>query len=458
MREQGGNNMTRRAHSHARTLVRSGLIALLVALTLIARGTVASPAHAQTVDVVIDHAINEFPRGVSFELGFTAAQPAKEVRVRYHLAPDGTGASAIATCNDATTTHTCRYTLTSGAGIFIIPGAEITFGWDVTGADGTKTTVGDKLYVHEDTRFTFARLDSGVAGAPGNITLYYHSGGETQARAVLNAAAETIAKVGALEKTEVTFPVKVFLYTTADEMQPAIAPGGQGRGVQVLGEVVYSDTAMVSADVATLDIVRHEVAHIVTRQATKGPFDIAAWLNEGISVFTQTKPLTGQESSLQNAINSDRVLSIKELNSSATGSVGATVGLYYGQAGSIVKFLVDTYGPDKFAELLKTFKDGSTADKAFQSVYNFDQLGLENAWRASVGLKPRPPSASSTPVDTQEARAAATSAAKPTPAAANAASGSSGGVSAVTITIIAVLAVLLLVTIGGAATVIRRRM
>src|SRR5206468_12560353 len=125
---------------------------------------------------------------------------------------------------------------------------------------------------------------------------------QTQAQAVLDATAETIEKVGALEKTQVTFPVKVFLYTTADEMQPAIAPGGQGRGVQVLGEVVYSDTAMVSADVATLDIVRHEVAHIVTREATRGPYDIPAWLNEGISVYSQSKPLSGHDAALQSAI------------------------------------------------------------------------------------------------------------------------------------------------------------
>src|SRR5581483_2937040 len=135
-------------------------------------------------------------------------------------------------------------------------------------------------------------------------------------------------------------PVKVFLYQTADEMQPAIAPVTRpGSGVQILGEVVYSDTAMVSADVATLDITRHEVAHIVTRQATKGPFDVPGWLNEGISVYAQNRPLAGHAEALQSAIDRDRVLSMRELNSSASGSTASTVGLYYGQAGSIVKYL-----------------------------------------------------------------------------------------------------------------------
>lgn len=436
-----------------RRFLNAALVLALAALAMQFAGAAPRPARAEGVSIISESPRNDFPRGVSFSVTFSAASQPKEVRLRYRLAPDGTGASAVAQCSGATAI-TCTYALTSGAGIFIIPGAEITYSWEITDGDGTQTSTDDKLYVHQDTRFTFQTLKQD------NITLWYHSGSETQAQAVLNATGETLRKVGALEKTQVTFPVKVFLYGTADEMQPAIAPGGQGRGVQVLGEVVYSDTAMVSADVDTLNIVRHEVAHIVTREATKGPFGIAGWLNEGISVFSQTQPLSGHEAALQAAIRGDRVLSYRELNSSASGGTGATVGLYYGEAGSIVKFLVDTYGADTFASLLKTFKDGSAPDKAFQAVYGFDQLGMENAWRQSVGLAPRAAPAAPTAQDTAEARAASTPGAKPTPAAASSrpqAGSDSGGASTVTIVIIAALAALFVVVLAGAFVVVRRR-
>jgi acyl-CoA-binding protein len=65
------------------------------------------------------------------------------------------------------------------------------------------------------------------------------------------------------------------------------------------------------------------------------------------------------------------------------------VALFYGQAWSLVNFLIETYGPAKLAELYATFKDGSTADKALLKVYGFDQGGLEDDWRASLGLPPR---------------------------------------------------------------------
>ncbi len=429
-----------------RKLVLTSLAAFLPIIVLAAASPCASRAQ-QPIAVISEQAQNEFPRGVSFSITFSAPAAAKEVRLQYHLAPDGTGATAVATCTgDATIT--CTYSLISGNGISIIPGAEITYHWDIEDVAGDKLSTDDALYVHEDTRFTFTTLTQD------NVTLHYHAGSEERARAVLDAAVETLDKIGALERTQVTFPVKVFLYTTAEEMQPAIAPGGPGRGVQILGEVVYSDTAMVSSDVATLDIVRHEIAHIVTRQATKGPFGIAGWMNEGISVYSQSHPLENHADALESAIDRDRVLSFKELNSSASGSVASTVGLYYGQAGAIIKFLVETYNADKFGDLIKVFKDGTTPDKAFQSVYGLDQLGIENAWRASVGLAARSASASPTPQSTQEARAAATSAAK-TPASSSA---SDGGTPVVAIAIIVALAALLLAAVVGAATVVMRRL
>jgi hypothetical protein len=349
---------------------------------------IAAPPGARTVraqDAIVvqsDQARNDFPVGVTFSLSFSAPAPPKEVRLQYALAPDGTGATAIADCN-GTASIGCSYSLTSGRGIVIIPGATITYHWDITDTAGNHLATEPKVYVHEDTRFTFKTLTEE------NVTLYYHAGSQSGAQSVLDAAVKALRDVGALERTQVTFPVKVFLYSTAEEMQPAIAPGAINPGLSILGEVVYSDTAMVSSDVDTLDITRHEVAHIVTREATEGIFGgIPAWMNEGISVSAQKQMLGSHERALDAAIRSDTVFSIRQMSSSSAGSTPGTVGIFYGEAGSIIKHLIDAHGSDKFADLLATFKAGSTPDDAFQKVYGFDQLGLENEWRESVGLQP----------------------------------------------------------------------
>jgi hypothetical protein len=367
------------------------------------------PASAQeAITVIADAPRNESPNGVTFTLSFNAPAGIEEVRLRYQLAPDGTGAAAIAQCSTAATTN-CSFTLTSGRGIFVIPGAEITYHWEIEDADGNRLETEERLYIHEDTRFEFRTISDA------NVTVYYHDGTAEEAPAVLAAAVEALADVGALEQVTVDFPVKVFLYATAAEMQPAIVSSADDS-LRILGEVVYSDTAMVSADSGVLDITRHEIAHIVTRVATKGAFGIESWLDEGIAVYAEGEQLGGFEVALDAAINGDRVLRMSQLNAGSTGRTGGTAGLFYGQAGSIVRFLVETFGADKFAELLRVFKDGSTSDDAYMQVYGFDELGLENAWRESVGLDPVTAQPTPTPRPTEEARA------NPTPS-----SGDSGG-------------------------------
>ena len=112
----------------------------------------------------------------------------------------------------------------------IIPGAAITYHWNIEDTAGDKLSTPDKLYVHQDNRFTFKTLQKE------NVTLYYYSGSDASAQSVLDAATDSLDKTSALEQVQVTFPVKVFMYRTAGEMQPAIAVGGRSPGVQILGE------------------------------------------------------------------------------------------------------------------------------------------------------------------------------------------------------------------------------
>ena len=66
-------------------------------------------------------------------------------------------------------------------------------------------------------------------------------------------------------------------------------------------------------------------------------------------------------------------------------STADTVSLFYGQSGSIISYLVQTYGAGKFAEFIAAFKN-DTQEGAIKKVYGMDQLAFENAWRKSIGL------------------------------------------------------------------------
>ena len=368
----------RRGRAPLQGLGASLVIAAVAFATLL---SFSSSASAQGgIDVRSSTARTEFPTGLVFTLDASIPGELEEARLVYQIAPDGVRAQAPPECTGGTTIA-CRYQLANSRRNPLIPGAEVTYFWRLT-IGGERQETASQTVTYEDTRHTWQTLSDG------NLTLWWYAGGEEEARRVLAAGRESLDRIGALLQTTVDFPVKLFYYESAEEMQPAIVPTAS-EGVVTLGEVVYSDTAMVSADVAPEEIARHEIAHIVVRQALDGPYDVPAWLNEGTAVFAQSSPLPGQQSALDQAISTGRVISVRSLSSSSSGGISSRVELFYGQSWSLVDFLVADYGEQRFAQLFQAFAEGARANEALQQVYGFDQDGLENAWREQLGLPPR---------------------------------------------------------------------
>lgn len=426
---------------HLRTASALAL-ALLVGLAL--RPT--SLAGAQPAVAIHQmQAVNDFPRGIEFTLAASVPQGLREARLRYNIAPDGSDATVVAAC-DGDTEIQCRTRIGDTRATLLIPGSQVTWSWDVRDSAGNEQRTDPQIAVYQDDRFDWKRVSDG------NLTVWYHAD-EDEARQVLEAGRTALDAMGSLLKTTVPFPVKVFLYRTAAEMRPAIVAGPSGS-VVTLGEVLYSDTAMVSSDYSPREIVRHELTHVVIRQAAKGPFGLPDWLDEGTAVFAQDQPLADERSALEDAIAANKVFSVRSLSSATVGARGANVNLFYGQSWSLVKFLVDTYGEDKFAELFATFKAGSRTSDALRAVYGFDEDGLENAWRASVGLPPRQGSAGEirpTPVvvggDGQQETAPASSGETP-----------AGGFPLLTVVVIGILAAAIVGLVGVAGVLLSRRL
>jgi Peptidase MA superfamily len=339
--------------------------------------------HAQS-GIVIDssNAENDFPNGVKFSLSFHKGTDVADVKVTLHytIPPEGAATYEEPECNGAAAVE-CTYNLKSDPKLFLVPGANIDYFWQIDGGAGNVVNSPTATFIYEDNRFDWKSVTDS------NLTVWYY-GGDSNARALVQTGVEGLQRMERLLATRVGFPVKVFLYDSAEDMQPAaLSNESQDEGVITLGEVFFSDTAVVSQDTHPEDVMRHEIAHIVVRQAVKGPFgNLPAWLNEGTATYAQSELLSNEKHALSSAIESGDVLSVRAMSSASLGHTSVNVSLFYGQSWSLVSFLVDEYGEAKFGELFATFKAGSTVDKAFQKVYGFDLDGLENAWRESVGL------------------------------------------------------------------------
>lgn len=352
-----------------------------LALVFGAAGTFSQEiVSAEGIEVRSQTTSNRFPDGILFTVFAASDAQITSVRLRYNVLPDRPAASVRSQCTTGLVVN-CQATVGNTAVSNLVPGGVVVYHWELEDEDGNTFSTEEMSVTYEDDRFEWESISDG------NLTVYFYFGSDETHRTVLRTARETVDSLSQLLDTNVDFPVKIWVYTTADDLQPAVA-ARRGRGpdssVRTLGEVGASDTALVSRDVDFLNIVRHELAHIVTGQATRNHIAFPGWINEGISTYAQRELLPDEESALQIAIRRDAVLPITSLTGSAQGAA-ATVSLFYGESGAIIAFMVAEFGEEKFAEFVAALRLDNL-DGALVEVYGFDGLGLENAWRLSVGL------------------------------------------------------------------------
>jgi Peptidase MA superfamily len=356
-------------------------IAFLLGLVLLsASGLPYGPPKASAdIEIRSQAAQNLFPDGIRFSVFMASDAEITDVRLRYRILPGDVISSVQSSCTGG---NSCNVVVGSTQQSYMVPGAEVLYWWEISDSSGAQVTTEQQMVVYEDTRFEW----QSVSGS--DITVYYYFGDEESQQTVLRIAQETIERFERIERTTVDFPIKVWVYRTSGEMAPAVASrlgSGPNSSVRTLGEVGAADTALVSRDTDFLNIVRHELTHIVTNAATEHHLaDLPTWINEGLSTYAQSSLLPNESDALDLAIRRDRVLPITSLGTAARGNAG-DVSIFYAESGSIIAFMIDVLGEEKFANFLDALAT-DTVDGALQTVYSFDTLGLENAWRMAVGL------------------------------------------------------------------------
>lgn len=261
------------------------------------------------------------------------------------------------------------------------PGAQVQYWWTALDAGG-KTGQTDRAIVRfDDTRYKWQSITS----AP--ITLYWYNGDASFANALMKAAQDGLKRivndVGAIPQRT----VRIYVYAGPQDLQSAQLFPPQWQGGVTFGEfdVIAIGVSPDQSDYG-LRVVPHELTHWVVGQATFNNYGagLPTWLDEGLATYgesPQVNPTYAQ--ALQNAIKSNRLISVRSL-SSPFSAMASQAYISYGEANSIVTFLIQKYGKDKMVLLLKVFQQGSGYDDALKQVYGFDQDGLNTAWLQSL--------------------------------------------------------------------------
>jgi hypothetical protein len=360
------------------SLLRAVVASLVLAGALLSLGSAVPSARADGIEVVAENVQNRFPNGLQFSLFVRAGGEITEARLQYRVLPESTQGTVRATCTAGSSSN-CTAVLGNTEASYLVPGATIEYAWDVRDAAGGTLTSSPATTTYMDTRFQWESKTSG------RITAHFYSGSDQTIDSILQAANDASSRFAALLGTEIDFDIKVWVYSNPRDLQGAAA-GSSNRAGILEGQVVAADTALVARDAQTLDTVRHELVHVVVRRASRGFIvPVPTWINEGLAVYSQRELSPGWDQALDLAIRRNRPSPIESLGDSTRS--GSDFSLFYAQSGSMIAYLVETYGDEKFREFFSTLR-GDTMSNSLRKVYGFDQFGFENEWRRSVGLPP----------------------------------------------------------------------
>lgn len=379
----------------------------------------------QTVEVQTNRAQIQFPDQITFQLEIAASSSISTIELEYGVEKTSCGQTSGRIEPEITSElqgHQVQATWTwelyrSGS---LPPGARVWWRWHITTEAGESQTTPHTWIIFNDDRHAWRTLTEG------QITVYWYEGGQAFGQQILQIAVEAQARLTADPSANLKKPVHLYLYADTDDLRAALIFPQRWTG-----GVAFVDfyTVLIAADPQNQTygqrIVAHELMHLVVHQLAFNCWgSLPRWLDEGLASWAEGDLEPARQEMLDEAIAEDRLFSLQSLSSGFSAHADRA-NLSYAQSQSVVTFMIDTYGREKILELLSVFQEGATYDGALEQVYGFDTDGLDDLWRVSVGLQPRPTTvasvASPSPMPTMSlwseapTSAAATTTAMPSP-------------------------------------------
>ena len=275
---------------------------------------------------------------------------------------------------------------------YIPPGTIITYYFEVEDSAGNRLETEPQPFIFYDARFVDEEGNSlWEEVSAGTVTVAYKGPVKSRADNILSVINETLEKMrpvmgdAALEE-----PIRVTMYNNTKEMLEALPNRSASIGRELITEgQAFTDLGtllVLGGGRLALGTASHEVMHIITHRAGDSIFRrVPAWLDEGLSEYANVDPGYSYDIALEFAVETDRLL--PHVYMPALPGNPEDVIIFYGQARSIVRMMIEVFGPEKMNQLMAELKTGTDMDDALTTVYGLDRPALDSAWRRAIGAE-----------------------------------------------------------------------
>ena len=358
---------------------------MVVAVTIPVLTLSAESAEAQSPFSIVSSTVtSNFPDGIRFTAQVEGAEALESLAVRFRIGQAIVGSYEYLTAEREGADSFELYWRTNTSATYIPPGTIITYNFEMEGG-GSRLDTEPEVFIYEDVRFEWTEVEDGP------VAVAYHGPVGRRAEIVLEAIVDTLNYLGPILGVDISIPIRVTMYNNVKEMLEALPPGSatirrelitEGQAFTDVGTLLVLGNGRLARGTAS-----HEVTHILNHRAGDGPAGrVPAWLDEGLAEFGNVEPGYTYGIALEFAVATDRMLPITQMRVLPGDPEQAII--FYGQARSLIEYMIGRFGPDKMRDLLAIMKSGSSIDVAMDRVYGLDRLTLENQWRSFIGASP----------------------------------------------------------------------
>jgi hypothetical protein len=143
-------------------------------------------------------------------------------------------------------------------------------------------------------------------------------------------------------------------------------------------------------------LLPHEIGHIIFREVI-GAHRVPLWLEEGVASYLETAKRFGSEKIVMDALRDGSFVPLMKLSKMDAYALRGeqSVVLFYAEAISVISFLINKFGVDRFNRMCEKIRAGKSLDVALGYAYfdisNEEDLGAlwERSLRDKSGVKIR---------------------------------------------------------------------
>ena len=347
---------------------------------------------AQETEIqVTNHSVEtNFPDDVKFYVEVAGPDEIEEVRVVMKTIGQTTRSAYRQVEFEPGTSVSGEAELLTSGNNYVPPGTRLAYYFEVTDKAGRTLRTEDEVFVYLDTRFEWFTVSEGI------ITVYYNNPlVKSRAEHVLETAMASMRITGPLLGVNPELPLHIVTYHNYQDMFGALPFRSQATSQQLITQGMAFDEERVlmvhSGDRSVTGTTAHEFVHLLVGDALGRAYSQApAWLNEGLAEYGSRhdgdRPIVNR--AIDRARDSGNLRPLWHLGS-YSGTPDDII-YAYAHGESVVTFMVQEYGEEEMAELMRALTRTFDIDKALTQVYGFDQHGLDSAWREAIGVDPLP--------------------------------------------------------------------